>query len=100
MLLFVMCWLIDLCLFIGCLGVEGVKVIIVFCENLLFDVILLIIVIDWSVKYDGVWSKKFDVVGVMVVFNVLCLYEWVSWIGVWFVLCGFSVMFDVVVLLV
>lgn len=72
---------LDLRLPTGRPGNDGAKAITAFCADLPADVTLLITALEWSRKHDGVWSRKLDAAGVMVVFNPPQGGDWPAWIG-------------------
>lgn len=91
--------LIDLRLPTGRPGVEGAKAITAFCANPPPDVTLLITAMEWSNKHDGVWSKKLDASGTMVVFNAPRPNEWNAWVSHRLSSRGLSATTDAVALL-
>lgn len=93
--LFSVCCLVEVCLFSGKLGKEGVEVISQFCVNLVLDVVLMIIVNEWSKVYQGKWVEVVSCIGVLLVVWVIKLYELLDWIEC--CLCGKGLCVDLVV---
>ena len=91
--------LIDLRLPTGRPGVEGAKAITAFCADPPPDVTLLVTAMEWSIKHDGAWSRKFDAEHSMVVFNAPRPHEWNAWVGARLASRGLSASADAVALL-
>jgi len=91
--------LIDLRLPTGRPGTEGAKAITAFCADPPPDVTLMITAMEWSKKHDGVWSKKVDAAGAMVVLDAPWPNEWPRWIGARLASRGLSATPDAIAML-